>query len=107
MDIANNLFMTAQAASGTAANNIWMTAQAFQNGFGCSKRLHQMVSRRISPATLDSRTNIDLRLVAKTGQFGHLAFLAGLFQLLDGVHSQLIMQRFDLFWAKARNFEKF
>ncbi len=49
--------------------------------------------------------DVRLRLFAEAFQLGDLSVFAGLFELLDGLNAQFVVQRLDLLWAEPGNVE--
>src|SRR5438552_8100313 len=97
--------MAAQTAGRTAPHDVGVRAQSVQERLRDWQRIADQMARGVSAAAVDALANIGLSFLAKAFELGNFAFLAGLFELLDGFKAELIVHGFDFLWPESGNIE--
>ena len=88
--------MPPQAARRAAADDVRMRPQRLQQRLRPLERVADQMARGVGAAAVDAFEDVRLRLLAEPFQPGDLAVLAGLFELLDRLDAQLVVQGLDL-----------
>src|SRR6266705_3218185 len=97
--------MPSQTARGTAANHIRVRTQRFQQLICNWEGIADEVPGSVSALAIDAIANVGLGLFSETFECGDPAFLACLFELLNGLDPQFFMDHFYFFRAEPRDFE--